>query len=63
MIGRHMEIPEQISEQFISFAEAAINAAEQTSTAVEKVDENAKKWVWFKRCKFITRPCCKVGAT
>ena len=42
MIGRHMEIPEQISEQFISFAEAAINAAEQTSTAVEKVDEMQK---------------------
>jgi len=42
MIGRHMEIPEQISEQFIGFSNAAIKASEQASAAIEKVDEIQK---------------------
>jgi len=39
MIGRQMEIPNQIAEQFSSFTKAAIKAAKQASAAIEKVDE------------------------
>ena len=42
MIGRQMEIPNQIAEQFSSFAKAAIKAAKQASAAIEKVDEVQK---------------------
>jgi predicted phosphate transport protein (TIGR00153 family) len=42
MIGRHMEIPEQVSDQFISFSNAVIKASEQASAAIEKVDEIQK---------------------
>ena len=38
-IGRQMEIPNQIAEQFSSFTKAAIKAAKQASAAIEKVDE------------------------
>ena len=39
MIGRQMEIPNQITEQFSAFVKAAIKAAKQASVAIEKVDE------------------------
>ena len=39
MIGRQMEIPNQIAEQFSAFVKAAIKAAKQASAAIEKVDE------------------------
>ena len=39
MIGRQMEIPNQIAEQFSDFVKAAIKAAKQASAAIEKVDE------------------------
>jgi len=39
MIGRQMEIPNQIAEQFSAFVNAAIKAAKQASAAIEKVDE------------------------
>ncbi|MBM23012.1 MAG: TIGR00153 family protein [Gammaproteobacteria bacterium] len=39
MIGRQMEIPNQIAEQFSAFVKAAIKAAKQASVAIEKVDE------------------------
>ena len=39
MIGRQMEIPNQIAEQFSAFVKAAIRAAKQASAAIEKVDE------------------------
>ena len=39
MIGRQMEITNQIAEQFSAFVEAAIKAAKQASAAIEKVDE------------------------
>ena len=42
MIGRQMEIPNQIAEQFSSFTKAAIKAAKQASAAIEKVDEVQK---------------------
>ena len=42
MIGRRMEIPEPVSEQFIAFSNAAIKASEQASAAIEKVDEIQK---------------------
>ena len=40
MIGRQMEIPNQIAEQFSAFVKAAIKAAKQASAAIEKVDED-----------------------
>ena len=39
MIGRQMEIPNQISEQFTAFTKSAIKASKQASAAIEKVDE------------------------
>ena len=42
MIGRQMEIPNQISEQFTAFTKAAIKASKQASAAIEKVDEVQK---------------------
>ena len=42
MIGRQMEIPNQIAEQFSSFTKAAIKAEKQASAAIEKVDEVQK---------------------
>jgi len=39
MIGRQMEIPNQIAEQFSAFVKAAIKAAKQASATIEKVDE------------------------
>ena len=39
MIGKQMEIPNQIAEQFSAFVKAAIKAAKQASAAIEKVDE------------------------
>ena len=39
MIGRQMEIPNQIAEQFSAFVKAAIKASKQASAAIEKVDE------------------------
>ena len=39
MIGRQMEIPNQIAEQFSSFTKTAIKAAKQASEAIQKVDE------------------------
>ena len=39
MIGRQMEIPNQIAKQFSAFVKAAIKAAKQASAAIEKVDE------------------------
>ena len=42
MIGRKMEIPSQINEQFIDCSKAAIKAANQACEAVRKVDEMQK---------------------
>ena len=42
MIGRKMEIPSQINEQFIDCSKAAIRAANQACEAVRKVDEMQK---------------------
>ena len=42
IIGRHLEIPDQISNQFDSFSKGAIKAAKQASIAIEKVDEMQK---------------------
>ena len=42
MVGRQMEIPNQIGEQFTAFTKAAIKASKQASAAIEKVDEVQK---------------------
>ena len=42
MIGRKMEIPKEVAEDFMSCSKAAIKAANQASDAIRKVDEMQK---------------------
>ena len=42
MIGRKMEIPKEVAEDFMNCSKAAIKAANQASDAIRKVDEMQK---------------------
>jgi len=43
MIGRKMELPKEVTEDFMSCSKAAIKAANQASDAIRKVDEMQKR--------------------
>ena len=43
MIGRKMELPKEVAEDFMSCSKAAIKAANQASDAIRKVDEMQKR--------------------
>ena len=43
MIGRKMELPKEVAEDFMSCSKAAIKAANQASDAIRKVDDMQKR--------------------
>ncbi len=43
MIGRRMELPKEVAEDFMSCSKAAIKAANQASDAIRKVDDMQKR--------------------